>query len=332
MGTPVPPPPDPPRRPPEYRHQLPPGAGGSPRPGDPDYDPLVPPPGPGLSPLYERLTATLGRSFRTLGVILLLTFALPQFLLSLLGVAPSLQFGQTGFDVSSADPDRVETGPVVATLLIGLLVQLLVWFVNAVGWGAGIWAVTREAAGQPAPVGAALQVGLRRSGPMFGGFLLLTVMVLAGLLACVLPGLYLAVAGSLFSFVVIYERGRSGIGRSFGLVHRQFGAALGRVLLLVVTYLGVTLLVSCLLGLLSGSALPPGTPGGDSPEVATWLQVVTNLIGAAVDLPMTMLLLVGTLLTYTQLRARKEPLSTGQLQAAADQAAGGAPVEPGSAH
>ena len=57
-----------------------------------------------------------------------------------------------------------------------------------------------------------------------------------GLLLCIVPGLYLAVAAaSLFSLVVMYE-GRGGIGRSFALVHSGFGAALGRFGLLARSY------------------------------------------------------------------------------------------------
>lgn len=287
-------------------------------------DPLVPP-GSGLTPLYERLTATLARSWRTLGGIILLTFALPQVVSGLVGLALGFGIGLGALQFTS--DDALGAGALAVAGLVALLLQIAVLFINAIGWGAGIWAVTQEAAGQPASIGDALRAGLRRSGPMFGWYLLFWLMVVGGLIACILPGIYLFVAGSLFSFVVIYERGRGGIGRSFGLVNRQFGAALGRVLLLMLTYLVVNLAVSCLLGVVSGGA-SFAAPVGDSLEVAAGVQVVITLVEAAVAVPLTMVMLVGLLLTYTQLRAREEQISTGHLWAAANQDAARPPGYP----
>ncbi len=119
-----------------------------------------------------------------------------------------------------------------------------------------------------------------------------------GLLLLIVPGLYLAVAGGLFSLVVMYE-GRGGIGRSFALVHSGFGAALGRFGLLALFLLVSSCVVGCFLRLFTSTT------------------IVVRLMGEAVnslaDVLILTVVLVGLLLTYTQLRARRERITTDQL-------------------
>jgi hypothetical protein len=161
--------------------------------------------------------------------------------------------------------------------------------------------------------------------PMFGWYVLFTAMFAIGLILCILPGLYLAVAGCLFSFVVIFERGRNPMGRSFSLVHKSFGAVLGRVGLLALFMLGVY----CVVGLCVGGL---AIGGG---EVSATASLVGDVVSALVGVPVYTVLLVGLLLTYTQVRARQEPVSTASLWAAANQdSLGGppgyiSPVQPG---
>ena len=111
-----------------------------------------------------------------------------------------------------------------------------------------------------------------------------------GLLLLIVPGLYLAVSGGLFSLVVMYE-GRGGIGRSFALVHSGFGAALGRFGLLALFLLVSSCVVGCFLRLFTSTT------------------IVVRLMGEAVnslaDVLILTVVLVGLLLTYTQLRARR---------------------------
>lgn len=68
-------------------------------------------------------------------------------------------------------------------------------------------------------------------------------------------------------------------------------------------------------------------PGGQ--EASLGFQLVADVVTAALSIPIYMLLLVGLLLTYTQLRVRREPVSTAALWAAVETDAGGA--HPGSA-
>ena len=201
-----------------------------------------------------------------------------------------------------------------AAALVVMLGAVVTMLVTAIGWGAGIWAVTQAAAGYPADLAAAFTAGVRRLGPMFGWYLLYSLMVAVGAVACLLPGLYLAVAGSLFSFVIVFERERNPFGRSFSLVHRAFGQVLGRVALLGLVTIGASCVVSLCGNLLGGGLGLVGFLMGD---------IATALLTA----PVGVLLLVGLLLTYTQARARQEPVSTAGLWAAANESAGG-PVPP----
>lgn len=280
------------------------------------YDPLVPDPYGGLTPLFDRLRETLNRSGGQLLLIFLLTFALPQLAH---GIATSVVM--PGPSVSLLSPVELESaGGFSVTPAAALVVMLgvVAMLVTAIGWGAGIWAVTQAAAGYPADLGAAFTAGVRRLGPMFGWYLLYSLMVAVGAVACLLPGLYLAVAGSLFSFVIVFERERNPFGRSFSLVHRAFGQVLGRVALLGLVTIGASCVVSLCGNLLGGGLGLVGFLMGD---------IATALLTA----PVGVLLLVGLLLTYTQARARQEPVSTAGLWAAANESAGG-PVPPGQGY
>lgn len=301
-----------------YGYEVPPGFGAPPPGGDSGDDPLVPPGYGGLAPWWDRLLATLRRSGRPLAWVVALTFALPQLAASVVSIAIGL--GSRGFSavpVTSLDDTRLSAG----MLGYGLLVQVVVMFVNAIGWGAGIWAVTANAAGQPARVAAALRYGLARVGPMFGWYLLAYLLVTVGLVVLVLPGIYLLVACALFGLAVAYEPGRAAIGRSFVLVHRSFPQAVGRVLLLVLVVLGVAVVGGLVVNAfgLTIVAIPEGQ------DASVGFQLTADVVTAALSVPMYMLLLVGLLLTYTQLRVRREPVSTGALWAAVEPDAGGSP-------
>lgn len=239
-------------------------------------------------------------------LIFLLTFALPQIgqsVLTNLLVPGALATPLSPVDSLGTEERAAFTAGALIFLLVTVVVTVLV---SALGWAAGIWTVTQNAADQPADLASAFAAAFRRVGPMSGWYLLYALMVGVGLVACVLPGLYLAVAGSLFSFVVVFERGRNPIGRSFWLVHKAFGQVLGRVALLAVAALGV----SCVVGLCTGAA------GAAIGEAGIWLG---DIVTALLVVPIAAVALVGLLLTYTQARAGQEPVSTAALWAAANQ-------------
>jgi len=292
---------------PQYGYQVPGGFGVA----EPAYsgpDPLVPPPGSGISGWFEWVRATLARSWRLLGLILLVTVAAPQIVVAVIGFA----VGQ------AISPDAVDVvwpveGPEFAVgLALGVLVVILATaFANALGWAAGIWAVTQQAAGRYVTLPEALRRGLARALPMFGWLVLTGLMIGVGLILCIVPGLYAAVATSLFAFLVMYERGTGPIGRSFSLVHSAFGAVLGRVVPLVLSVIIINFLVSCVFGAVTAAAA-----GAVGVAGVSGLQLVGEVVAALIGAGLEAVLLVGLLITYTQVRAGREPLSTPALVAA----------------
>jgi hypothetical protein len=77
--------------------------------------------------------------------------------------------------------------------------------------------------------------------------------------------------------------------------------------LLAAVYIGVGFAVSAVLAV--GGAQVAAFPGAGPQAVAVYsgAQLVGDLVSAAVIVPLEMLLLVGLLITYTQVRSRNEP-------------------------
>jgi hypothetical protein len=271
--------------------------------------PLVPHPQGGLDAWNRAFADVWRRSWRSLGAIFLVTFAVPQVAAAVVldrHAAAGLLL--PGLPLPAPEGLVPPGGGGPALLGVVLLVTLVTMFVNAIGWGAGIWAVTQTGCGLPARLGPALAAGLSRVWPLFGWYLLYSVLVTLGILACLLPGVYVGCAGALFSFAVVYEPGRNAFGRSLWLVHKSFGTVLGRVMLLVL----LMLLAACAVGAVASvtGMAPTGASAGNAVAVA--------VVDSAVAVPVSMALLVGLLLTYTQVRAKQEQVTTGMLWAAAN--------------
>ena len=188
----------------------------------------MPHPGGGFGAWWNTLWSAFARSWKQLLPIVAITSALPGIILAIVGV----ELLSRGFTVV----DNGETGDVTAHwgvfgAFVGLAVALgiVALFAAAIGWSGAMWLVTRQAAGAPASVGEALAFGARRCLRLGGLLVVVGLMVAVGLVACFLPGLYLAVAASLVVPFVIFDRGTSAIGGSFRLVNRNFGAVLGRL-------------------------------------------------------------------------------------------------------
>lgn len=250
------------------------------------------------------LSDTWQRSWRLLALIFVVTFTAPYIAAAVVSDSAGGQSRVGGrWPLPAPDGVGVFSGLSPASVAVEVVIAVAVTFAGAIGWGAGIWAVTQLAAGLPATLGEALRAGARRVWPMFGWYLLYLLLVMVGIVLCVLPGLYMAFAGAVFSFVVIYEPGRPAIVRSFALVHKAFVTALGRV--------GLLLLGSVVAGATAaGVNLGLGfTPGRDDPGNPVGAAVIDGLV----VVPMNIFLLVGLLLTYTQLRMREGQLTTAEL-------------------
>src|SRR5262249_28260348 len=139
-----------------------------------------------------------------------------------------------------------------------LIFWVVAAFLAAIGFAAATRLVTRHAAGQPESLGDALRFGVSRSPRLAPLFILAALMVFVGLAACVVPGIYLGLATSLIGPIALYETGgTAAIGRSFGMVNRNFGFVLGRFAALVGLLVVLGLVAGCIGGVVSGG----GTAG-----------------------------------------------------------------------
>jgi hypothetical protein len=278
---------------PESGYQVPPLAYG------PTEDPLVTPATEGFNGWFRRLFATLRRSWRSLVLISLTTYAAPVALVSAL-----LALASRNLVVAADGTARTsfDTG-LLATIVLGALGAVLVTsFLTAVGNAAAVWSVTREAAGHPAPLGSALGFGFRKAFRLWGWSLLYSLVVLVGICACVLPGLYFALAGCLYVPLTLYVGSGNPIGLSFSLVNRSFGAALGRMVLLVLMVYGVEIALSIPLQFLRAASATAGLVGSLA------VQVVTA--------PLALVLTIGSVLLFAELWAKHVATTTGNLDAA----------------
>ncbi|TDC21507.1 hypothetical protein E1211_32080 [Micromonospora sp. 15K316] len=188
-------------------------------PGIDPSDPLVTPPGVGLGGWWERCLGAVRRGWRVLLPLLLLTQVLPGVVFSVitLGVDPS-----AGWDASIAqDPTRLPdtfVGDLTVLLLVTIAGSALVGLVQCLGWAAGTWVIARQAAGEAVDLAGALRYGVRRMLGLWGWTLLTGLLIAVGVCFCVLPGIYLAFALSLFGPVYLFER-ENPLGRAWGMFH-----------------------------------------------------------------------------------------------------------------
>jgi hypothetical protein len=157
-------------------------------------------------------------------------------------------------------------------------------------------------------VGDSMRAVVNRLFPMIGWSLLAGLIVLAGVCACVIPGLYFGAVFATLPAVVLFERGGV-IARCFKLFHSDFGASLARV----ATTAGIAIagaLVSAVIGGIIAAISGTATGGVGGAVVAT---IITTVIGVAIAAVVGVIAAPLTLTTYADERARTELLHTGIL-------------------
>ncbi|WCN81124.1 hypothetical protein [Micromonospora sp. LH3U1] len=275
-------------------------------------DALVTPPGAGLAGWFNRCGGALRRGWRQLVPIMLLTQVLPAAVLSVisLGVDPSANWdAQIEANPTAVLPDNFAV-ELVSLLVVLVGGSLLIGLVQAVGWAAGSWVIAQQAAGQPASLESALRYGLRRALGLWGWTLLISVLIGVGVCFCVLPGIYLAFALSMAGPVYLFER-RNPIGRSFGMFHDRLGLLLGRVALVALA----VIIVSVIAGALEGAGTSAfGTDPFASPGTAVGAVAVIG-VTAVLALPAHLAQMVGLLVTYAEQRAHEAPVNSAGLAA-----------------
>ncbi|HKT04361.1 MAG TPA: hypothetical protein VJT31_32955 [Rugosimonospora sp.] len=280
-------------------YQVPASAYGPP--GDPLVDPLVTPPVEGFNGWFGRLTRLVGRNWRRIFAITLLTYGIPTGVLAtLLGLTgPRLR---TTTNLNGTPTLHLDTGSIGLFVALAVVAIVLGGYLAGVANAATVWSVTRESAGGAAPLGESLRYGLRAGVRLWGWSILYGLVVLAGTCACLLPGLYCALAGCLYAPVALFESGANPISTSFSMVNRNFGASLGRMAALAGIVYGIRLV----LGIPAALVVAANRTAG---------QVLTGVLDV-LTAPLAILLTVGSLLLYAELRARVYPTTSAELAAA----------------
>jgi hypothetical protein len=215
-----------------------------------------------------------------------------------LTVDPSLRSGEFSFgmgDVLTAFGSAA--GLLAISVLVGAVVSLATLRVSFAA-----------AIGAPVRISEGLTTAGGRLLPLLGWYLIAIPMVLVGVCACVLPGLYFAAVLSLLPAVVVFERG-AGIGRCFKLFHGAFGASLARLATILVMYPVVGLVTSVI-----GSAVQAALHVTDANDPRLILGSAVSTGVTALGFGALAVLTTPLLLTaYADMRARVEPFSTATL-------------------
>lgn len=205
-------------------------------------------------------------------------------------------FADTGrFTLSASAGDDRGTDFVVGQLAVFALDWVLPALVSALALGL---VLARARGDRDAGVSASVALSLRRWRPLTAASVLAGLGVLAGLLLCVLPGIYLAVTWLFVLPVILDERvtGRAALGRSRDLVRGRWWPTFGRYLL------GV-LMASVAGGLVVGAASSAiAVALDDSSRAALALYQAAATAATLFTTPFTICLLA---LMYLDARARR---------------------------
>ncbi len=268
--------------------------------GPPPDDPLVP---RDFSAWTARIVDAFVRSWR-LVILLQLAVAIPVAVATYLVVRSSgITFDNgvvSGLDTNAGTitfnhPGRFALSVVlffVVAIVLGAVVQL-----------ASLWLIVTQAAGRPGSLALAARFALRRSLPLIGWEIVATIMVIVGLVLFLVPGIYLAtVLGPTLLGVVAFER--RGIGQCFALVRGRFWALFGRCAMALLVALAYNELVQ----LIVRTAFGVDHQG----------SLGAQLLSAVLTLPEAVAGSAFFVVTYAELRSRKDGSTTGTLHAALD--------------
>src|SRR5690349_420295 len=174
-------------------------------------DPLV---ATSFSDWWAKVIGVLQRSWQPLLIIQLAT------------VVPGMLIAAIVTAAAGTDSTAMSIGAAI----VGLVGALILFVVALLAQGASVYVVGKQAAGQEiVGAGPALTFAAGRALPLLGWGLLAGLLVMLGLIALIVPGVYLIVVfGATLTGVIMFER--AGIGRSFQLVNPAFGQTLGRLL------------------------------------------------------------------------------------------------------
>ena len=255
-------------------------------------DPLVP---ADFSSWMGKIVDAVGRSWRPL-ILLQLVLAVP--LAILLALFEHAAGSRTGLTVTDSKVHWTFDHPGTAIGLgVGLGVVALV--VGALVQLASLWVVIRQAADRDCPAKLAFRFAVDRVAPLIGWQIVAGVIIVLGLVALVVPGIYFAVV-LIPTLLGVVGLERRGLRRCFELVRGQFFALFGRccvALLIVAAY----------------SELDQVIVNGIFGRDATGWDV--QLVASALQLPLEVAGLAFLVITYVELRGKRVATSTADLLA-----------------
>ncbi|GIG01713.1 hypothetical protein [Catellatospora citrea] len=285
-----------------------------------EHDPLVNPEVQGFSGWSFRVGGVLRRGWQQLLVIFALSHLLPTVVFGALALAGVVASG--GIDLAGLGRNGTGEELIAALGATAAAYVVVVLILQMLGYAAATHLATRQAAGLPVTVGEAMRYGLRR---MLGlaawqvlAYLLVGLGVVAvaaccvqiasllGLIPVLLVVTYLMMVIALVGPAFLFERSGP-LRRSSTLLHAAFWPTAGRLLLL-----GLTLAAGSVIDQVAGGIVTALVPAGDD-AMAVAVGGGATLLTAVIEIPLTMVLFSGILITYAERRGAEGPVSTRQL-------------------
>ncbi len=194
------------------------------------------------------------------------------------------------------------------------LMALLAAFGGLVGVAACMFVALQDRAGLPVTVPDALRYGVRWYPRVLGVTLIAAIAVFAGIIACIVPGIFLAVRFALAvpSLLVEGKPVAESLRRSWALVERRWWGTFGLLLAGYLLPAVIAFVLQPIILALFGLAVEPQSPG------ALIGLGVAQILGACVTMPFTAIFLV---LLFTEMVATQPAVAP----------AGGWPPPPPSA-
>ncbi len=234
------------------------------------------------------------RTLITIGAIVGVPFELLSGVIQLSTVSSADQVGGslTAGSGSGVDYSRARVAGVVLTLLIGLFVSLVLT-------AATVKAVSDAYLGNVPSVRDSILFALRRIRSLIWLYLLLGLGLAVAAIALVIPAIWLYVAWSVATPVLLLEdvRGTAALRRSFRLVRRRWWPAAG---VLLMAFVIVSVAEFVIAGLL---AVIPLAVDDSSILLAVMASTISSVLAAAAVKPIQSAI---TTILYFDLRVRKE--------------------------
>jgi hypothetical protein len=215
--------------------------------------------------------------------------------------------------------------PEVSTGGFTLLLVLPTFILGPIGSAAMLHVIAQQYIGQPASLGSAFKFALGRFLPLVGTDIVAGFGVLLGVLACLIPGIYLAVIWAFVSQVVVMENtaGYAALGRSKELVQGYFFHVFGVLFVLGCAFLVLSLPLAFILPsvLPFQEAIPnPNNPFAPGMRITNYANFAINqAVGTTVGGLIQTLSAICTTLLYFDLRNRKEAFDVQHIVAWMDQ-------------